>query len=192
MNNSIKTLTAAALAVVFLSDAALAQDATDWQGTYAGGQISLNNPGITGIALPLNDGLSGGLFAGYNHAISPEWVLGGELAYDHKSSTDVVPGNNLELENTITARARAGYAVGNALIYGAVGYTSVGDYGFSAFGTRGSADGLSYGVGVETLLTDNLTARVDYTRMDLDLSGGALPGLGLKNNVISMGLAYKF
>lgn len=190
MTRKITTIAAAAVAAT-LSTAAIAQDADQWQGFYGGLKFSAHDHDTTPGALPLDQAYNAGIFAGYNHAIAPNMVIGGELGYDGKARAEIAPGLDLEVDKTVTLRGRAGYAIGNSMIYGSLGY-AWSDYGFSAGGTTGSADGVTYGAGIETLVTDNITARFEYTRSSRDLSGGPLAGQDMDINSFSVGVAYKF
>ena len=70
--------------------------------------------------------------------------------------------------NILDVKARAGYAIGSALVYGAVGYSSA-DFGedYAAPATN-SMTGFGYGVGVDLMITEKIFAGLEYYTRTLD------------------------
>ena len=146
-----QTLTAAALSADLTTTAA-AQDAAKWQGFYAGGRVNMQNLDISPLPFNLDPEINAGIYSGYNHAVAPNFLVGGEIGYDSALDYHVVGPASIELDNNISLRGRGGYAFGNSLLYGTVGY-GWSDWNVAAVGASGSAEGFSYGTGLETLLT---------------------------------------
>ncbi len=186
MFTSLKNFASAAAISAVTAGAAAAQDATDWQGFYGGFQFDIASPEVDGAPVQLGTGHGGSLFVGYNHAIDANWVVGGELSYGQVSGIPIVPGIELDMEDVITLRGRAGYALGNSLIYGSLGYQQA---DLTILGTTVDADGVVFGLGFETMLTETVSARIEYNRSDLDLDG--VPA-GIEGNTVSIGVAMHF
>lgn len=189
MKTVLKTLTLAAAVSAGLSNIAAAQDAEKWEGFYAGARVNMQNLDISGVPFGFDPDVNAGLFGGYNHAVAPNFVLGAELSYDGGLDYNI-GGGNLKLDNNLGVRARGGYAFGNSMLYGTLGYAST-EWDVPGFAT-GSADGFVYGIGLETLLTENISTRFEYTRTDYDFSGPALGGRSGEVDAFSIGVSYKF
>lgn len=91
------------------------------------------------------------------------------------------------------ARARVGYALGGVLPYVAFG---IAQSEASIVGTPFSEglDGMSFGLGVEYMLNEQISMRVDYTSatVDTDVVGPFPPGYEATINMISIGAAFHF
>lgn len=190
MKKVFQTMTAAAALCAALATTATAQDAEKWQGFYTGLSLNAQDYNATGIGLPLDETYNIGIFGGYNHAIAPNVVIGGELSYGTETSAEILPGVDMTFENNLGIRGRAGYTFGNSMLYGTLGYATS-DYRFNA-SPSGTADGVTFGAGLETMVSDNVTARFEYTRSQLEASGGVFPGQSFDQNTFSVGVAYKF
>lgn len=153
---------------------AFAQDASQWAGFNGGFLASVPSgtqsftPGgtfdITG------DGI--GIFAGYLLA-NGAWAYGGEISY---SSTDYIQkqigGAELEFpeynyNHTLDLKARLGYAVERAMLYGVVGY------GFSEWQEGNLAElynveGAIFGLGVDYLVSDRVFLGGEILRREMD------------------------
>ncbi len=191
MKTIFKSLTAAAALSAAITSTATAQDAEKWEGFYAGGKLNMQSLDFSGAPINLGSANNFAVFGGYNHAIAPNWVLGGELEYGSAMSHNLMGPVDIDLENNINLRARGGYAFGNSLVYGTAGY-GWSDWDVDVAGFSGSADGFSYGVGFETLLSENVSTRFEYTRTDYDFSGPGLAGQSGEVDRLSVGIAYKF
>ncbi|MBF9051339.1 outer membrane beta-barrel protein [Roseobacter sp. HKCCD9010] len=192
MTKPLKTLVATAAISLAVAGAASAQDALQWQGFYAGAQVNSISPDLEGAPVGFGSGQSIGVFGGYNHALADNFVVGGELSFNGSSSHTIVPGTDLSLDNLMTVRARGGYAVGSALFYGSVGYATT-DASITGVPFTLDASGTIFGLGVEAMLTETLSARIEYNRANMDLSGGGVPpGLEVNADAVTMGIAYHF
>jgi outer membrane immunogenic protein len=221
----IKTIAAACLAVAALLTAqtAFAADlsvaplykapppatpAYDWSGFYLG----INGGGGWGGArsdLTGHFGTSGGLAggtAGYNWQLG-RWVLGLEGDIDwsdvggNSSANNCPAGCSVENKWLGTARGRVGYAFGSWLPYVtgglAVGDVNAGATGFS--GTDSTQTGWAAGAGVEYGVSRNVSAKLEYLRVDLGrfdcgLNCGptAPDNVGFRANVVRGGINFRF
>ena len=120
----------------------------DWTGFYGGaqlgyGEVDTNVPG-TGS----DDGVIGGLTAGYDYDFGT-FVLGGGLDYDF---ADIGVANNAAtLENVFRAKVRGGYKLGDGLLYATGGYAQ------ADTDNLGSDDGYFIGAGYEHMITQNFS-----------------------------------
>lgn len=192
-------LTAIALTAALAATGASAQDAGQWTGFFAGFATNIISPEFDNspIMTPLQEGTGFGAYGGYNHALGDSFVVGAEVGISGPVSFQTTLGApDFEFDNLVNARVRGGYALGNALIYGSLGYQRA-NYGASAgISTAGSADGLVYGLGVEVLLTDTVSVRMDYTSTHMNPEAGTLVGAGgsdqIDANAVGLGVALHF
>jgi outer membrane immunogenic protein len=167
-----------------------------WQGTYAGVNLGW---GWSGDA----SGVVGGGQIGYNWQ-SRQFVYGIEADISAAdigiSETVVVPGAVLSASASIdwitTLRGRFGMLVKpNLLLYGTAGLAivhaeangSVNAFGLGQISVRESdtGTGLVYGIGVESMLTERMSARLEYL-------GFSQPERIGDFGVIRAGLNFKF
>jgi len=159
----------AGLLVAALAAPAAAQERPAiWTGFYAGAHAgygeAIDEPGpfdVTGGVL--------GMHAGYNYQTG-NVVLGIEGDYSGSSLEDtIVSGTTrvtLDIDYLASIRARLGYASGNALFYGTIGY-AWGEAGTSAVvpglaaGRSSDFDGLVLGGGLEYRFAADWSARVE-------------------------------
>lgn len=152
-----------------------AQDASSWAGFTVGLQASQGHGSqeygpITAYDI---DGSASGVFVGYMMT-SGAWAYGAELSYAkadyHEVETDgsaTFPAWNFN--HTVDLKARAGYAIDRALVYGVLGY------GFSEWenGTEGAADlydikGAIFGFGVDYQISDRVFLGAEVLRRGMD------------------------
>lgn len=160
----------------------------DWTGFYGGlsyGQLDgeFTRPGLRN---DLDGGTNPGLFLGYNMQ-SGNLVYGAELGYTfvNDATQDNAPAGEDGLGDIIDLSGRVGYAFGNALIYGRLGY-SMANYDFA---TRDADfNGISYGLGADFLVTDNIFLGLDYTQRDLEDD----TDLKLDASTFGLRVGYKF
>ena len=178
---------------------ATAQDADGWTGFYAGFAADITAPEFdnSNLMTPLQENAAFGFYGGYNYALGDNFVVGAEVGVGGPVPFQTtLAGADFEYENSANARLRGGYAIGNALIYGTFGYQVV-NYGAAAgISTAGMADGLVYGVGIEVLLIDNVSFRLDYTSAHMNVEEGTIIGapgdVQLDENAIALGVALHF
>jgi outer membrane immunogenic protein len=186
------------------------------------GNANLWVPGINGNQFShnaTNNGVIGGGFVGYNYQVN-NFVLGLQGEFDGTGTgnsryigTDVF-GNSLQTsfnQNWIASiDGRLGYAWDRTLLYVIGGaawssnsghltdLTNPGNYSVSVTNTR---TGYDIGGGVEYAFTNNWTGRIVYRYYNFGTANNAWadpfePGTyyrtTLTNNVVRVGLAYKF
>jgi outer membrane immunogenic protein len=173
---------------------------TDWSGSYCG--LSYSSGGGTESSAYygtytydyVDDTAIGG-FCGNNWQRS-NLVYGGELNVTGGSLGLAVnagfPGGD-ELGTRTELRARVGYAMGDALIYGFLGYgTSEITWDYNGGGAYDVAGG-TYGLGVDYMVTDSMFAGFEVS--NLELKGMPTGGNGEHThdiNVISLRIGWKF
>lgn len=189
----------AALASAFAATSASAQDASQWTGFYAGFATNIISPEFDNstVMVPLQEGTGLGVYGGYNYAVSGNIVVSAEVGIGGPATFQTALGQpDFEFDNVVNARIRGGYAVGNALVYGSLGYQQVNFSAATGISTDGSADGLVYGIGIEMLLTDNVSVRLDYTSTHMTPDDntiiGAPNGTQIDANAVGLGVALRF
>jgi len=162
-----------------------------WAGGTGGGDFG--NP---------NGGLIGGT-VGYNYQIG-QFVVGLEGDWDwadlKKSGSNAIVGSfDNKIDQALTARARAGYAIDRALLFVTAGYAGAEDK-ISVPGVLSSTDwrsGGAFGGGVEYAFTNNISAKAEYLyeafsdKTYFDSVGNSAKSK-LNLNVVRAGLNYKF
>lgn len=172
---------------------------TDWSGFYAGGTAGFATGGNMqevsgGTVGTTHGGFEGtmyGAFAGYNFQRG-SLVFGGELDYMFGNFEAQNPASS-EYKSMIDLKARAGYAMGNALLYGFVG-GSAGDYNTNIGGTTNPyAMGYNYGVGLDFLVTDNIFVGAEYMIRDMSVDfDGSNDGANTKTDAAQIRVGWKF
>ncbi len=168
-----------AVIAIVLPAMAQAQDASAWSGFNFGLQASKGEG--SQLYLPSNgsydlDGKGFGGFVGYMMA-SGAWAYGGELAYARTDYHETDSGGSYpewNFNHTLDLKARVGYAVDRALIYGVLGY------GFSEYeeGSEASVtdvDGAIFGLGVDYLVSDRMFVGAEVLSRDIGLSDSDEP-----------------
>lgn len=190
---------AIALTAALVASTASAQDAGQWTGFYAGFATNIISPEFDNspIATPLQEGTGFGFYGGYNYAVGSNFVVGAEIGVSGPVAFQTVLGSpDFEFENMVNARIRGGYAIGSAMVYGSLGYQMVNYDAAAGISTAGSADGLVYGIGMEMLLTDSVSVRLDYTSTHMNPEAGTLIGAGgsdqIDANAVGLGVALRF
>lgn len=90
--------------------------ANDWTGFYTGLQLGYAD-------VDVDDGSDGdngtyGFHAGYDYEFDNNFILGGELDYD---KTDIDFDNGGEVDSIARAKLKAGYDLGNTMVYATAG-----------------------------------------------------------------------
>ncbi|WP_306029321.1 outer membrane protein [Stappia sp. MMSF_3263] len=179
----------------------------DWSGFYFGGHLGWNwsdfqtNNAVTGRFNTRDNGVTGGVHAGYNYMLTPEFLLGAEADFSlsdiEKSRT--VAGVNYKTSSDWngTLRARAGWAFDRFLVFG-TGGMAIADIDAAANGVSKDSVrvGWTAGAGIEGAVTQNITARVEYQYQnygsDKFAIGGQTYKTDLDNNQVRFGMSYKF
>ncbi|TBW34720.1 porin family protein [Siculibacillus lacustris] len=184
--------------------------AYNWTGLYAGvnlgGDWVLDKARVGGGNTNI-DGATvfGGVQAGYNFQTGP-WVLGveGDIGYGDSSKTKSVIGGTLNSQKdwSGTARARAGYAFDNFLVYG-TGGLAVANFRTKAsdgFTTEKKSDvraGWTIGGGVEYAVARNISVKGEYLYSDYGRENHNFGNVGpvrqdVSDHLVRVGLNYKF
>jgi opacity protein-like surface antigen len=133
----------------------------NWTGFYAGGQIGWAwvDTDIAGVD---GDDVIGGLVAGYDYDLG-DWVVGGGIDYDF---ADIgLSGTTASVEEVLRAKLRAGYKIGQGLVYG------TGGYAWADTNTIGDDDGWFIGGGYEHRVTDNVSVGGEVLYHEFDSFG---------------------
>lgn len=178
-----------------------AAPANNWTGFYLGALLGYtwgtSDTSGAGVGDVNSDGVDGGAYAGYNYQFN-NFVLGaeGDLLISSVNGDE----GGLEVDQGVNGslRARAGIALDRFLIYG-TGGVALTDLELKAPGA-GSDDntlwGWTIGAGTEAMITQNITARVEYRYTDYqdkDFNLGGLPvDSDLKTSSIRAGVGVKF
>ncbi|MEP6563578.1 MAG: outer membrane beta-barrel protein [Mesorhizobium sp.] len=212
---------AALLSSVSLSLAAdpvaAAQEVTgpSWTGFYIGvhGGGAFGNMGYDQLpVLPGDSTLSYhfgaedfayGVHGGFDYQFSNRWVAGFELDYTQISS-DYSPfaaggfGTLVKADSIYSVSGRVGYLLTpQTLIYGRLGYGGIKLEAEEGFGgtTSKTVGAAEFGVGAETFLSGNLTARIEanyfhgLSKFTLDADGESFDPHYL---LVTAGLSYRF
>ena len=170
-------LVALSLAAALVATPAMAED---FAGPYVGAGVTLDNfqgsGSLEGIGF---SGLGGTVFAGYDMPLGESAFAGVE------ANADV---NSADLDGAIDADwawgagARLGYKLNESTaLYGRVGYART---RLSSGGTHQWLDGVRYGVGLQTGLTEQLSLRAEVTQINFEDD--------LINNQGALTLSYGF
>lgn len=215
MRNFNKTLTAAAV-VVMGASAAQAADAivgvsqpyepsavtytapvvNNWSGFYVGGALNWDW-GTFNSGDFKADGWGGTLYTGYNmQSGSIVYGLEADLATSSQNER-VNPGIKMQQGINGSLRGRLGYSFDPILIYGTAGLA--GSKLSAKEGTQKDkqmAWGYTVGAGAEAMVTNNISARLeyrytDYGKEDFNLNSGRYKR-GFEENTVKVGLGFHF
>ena len=167
----------------------------NWSGVYLGinGGWDWANATTTNAPLGLsasgntNGGLIGGT-VGANIAFGPA-VFGLEGDFDYAGLST----GGLSSHWLATVRGRAGYAWDRWWVYGTAG-AAFAPVNVSVLGFNGSTTqaGWTVGVGTEWAFSYNWTAKIEYLFVDLGTANFAPASVSLRENLVRVGVNYKF
>lgn len=179
--------------------------AFDWTGAYVGADLGYGwgDYGITtsaGSGSRSTDGFNGGLYAGYNYAVTPNVIVGAEMDVQAGQGDKFdVQGSPVDVGTLWygTGRGRIGYAFDNFMVYGTAGLAwAHANADFNGGSDSNTHIGWAAGGGVEAALTDNLVARAEYLYMNTSKEtytvGSESRKMDLDGSLVRLGLAYKF
>ncbi|MBA3043280.1 MAG: outer membrane beta-barrel protein [Alphaproteobacteria bacterium] len=210
MTKTVKSF-ALVLTAAFATTPVIAADLTYNEPAPSYEEPAATSSGFTGAYAGIHAGMSserinpfsgdkefmGGIQGGYNTEMGGA-IVGGELEYSHLGDTEVdVPGGNLKERHRVAAKAKAGAALGETLLYGTAGMamTSLRD-GKNVGGPDGWKPGYLLGVGVEQNLNANLSAKVEYNYVRTNdvrsFDGVTTSQTDISDHVIKGGVNYKF
>lgn len=175
--------------------------AADFSGFHAGVTAGYGRSETTsGASTAFNGAVIGGAL-GYDVQFSP-WVAGIEADWQHdfaqRSDSLGFASLNQSVPWFATLRARAGYAVGNLLLYGTGGIAwqnAILDV--PGFGSTGTTPlGWTAGAGLEWMFTPRWSLRAEYLHLDsgdksFTLLGRVFNGR-VRNDIARLGVNYRF
>lgn len=180
--------------------------AFSWTGPYLGADIGYGwgdtsgryPPGRAGID---TDGISGGLYGGYNYQIAPNVVIGGEADISWADLNGSRTIGNFRYKTRMdwngSVRARVGAAFDRFMVYGTGGIafasTKLEKEGVGSQSKQNV--GWALGAGVEGAITENIVARGEYIYESFGKQTyGKLNvhDVEIDSNVVRAGVAYKF
>lgn len=135
--------------------------AVDWSGFYAGINVGSSGGTVSFTSGPSYDLISAtsyGAFVGYNFQ-SDTLVYGAELGYSTGGVGIATAPPGVQFDDFFGIKGRIGYSIGSALVYGVLGANNTTYYSNNV---TPSGFGISYGVGVDYLITDTYFAGLEY------------------------------
>jgi outer membrane autotransporter protein len=171
----------------------------EWSGFYVGAHVggATSSETISGESTDPG-GVLGGLQAGYNYRLAPNWLIGieGELSWTSASGSSPDFTSNHHWYDTLDARL--GYEINRGWLIYVKGGAAWMNADYSAFGgsTNVTRFGGDIGVGVEYMFAPQWSAKAEYTYLDFgtDNIGFPLQGSGVNTQVseFTVGVNYHF
>jgi outer membrane immunogenic protein len=168
----MKTVIFAAVAAAAVVAPAFAQDAAPFTGPRAGVTVGYDNLG--------NEGVSYGVSAGYDIALTPNVTFGPEVTLGDST----VDSAGVEVSRDLAASVRLGYILTpQVLAFGKVGYASTrleasnSNAGFALEGVR-------FGGGLEYAISPNTYISAEYQRTEYEDNGSRDAGV--------VGIGFRF
>jgi len=172
--------------------------AGNWSGAYVGGAATYDFGKFTGSTEGRDaKGLGGSVYGGYNFQ-NGQIVYGGEADIGYNGE-DGNAGAGLTGTQGVNGsiRGRVGYDMNPFLLYGTAGLAVANhELEDGASNDERIAAGYTVGAGVEAMVTNNITARVeyrysDYQKRDFELSSGTI-SKGFDDHSVKVGMGVKF
>lgn len=136
----------------------------NWTGFYAGAHAGWGWGDTTSGDL---SGYAIGAQLGYNHQLVSGMVLGVETDLSFSGVDGATAGGVFTADYIGTLRGRLGYAFDRILLYGTVGLAYAGgDLRVGAFSSDQSHYGYAIGLGIEGMVTNNVSLRLEYLYTD--------------------------
>ena len=168
----------------------------NWSGAYVGGTANWARGEYDATGGRGASGMGGGLYGGYNMQ-SGQIVYGAEADINYGDNDTRSPTRKMEQGVNGSVRARVGYDLNPVLVYGTAGVAASSVKATQAGGSdKNTLLGWTAGGGAEALVTDNVTARVeyrytDYASKDFNLPGGNVSS-GYDEHSVRVGMGVKF
>jgi outer membrane immunogenic protein len=169
-----------------------------WDGFYLGAHVggATSSESVTGLGNPDPSGALGGLQAGYNYRILPNWLIGleGELSWTSASGTSGPIHSDHNWYDTFDARL--GYILpGGWLLYGKAGAAWMNaDYSVPDVSVNQTRSGWNVGVGAEFLVAPRWSVKAEYNFLDFGKDN--IPVIGAtadtQVNQFKVGVNYHF
>ncbi|MDE3818334.1 outer membrane protein [Sinorhizobium meliloti] len=168
----------------------------NWSGAYVGGTIDWHHGEADATRNNKSVGFGGGLYGGYN-VQDGQMVYGGEADVNYTGNDSRSSGRRVKQGVNGSVRGRVGVDLNPVLVYGTAG-VALGNAKLST--PAGSDDktlvGWTAGVGAETFVTDNITARAEYRYTDYGSkdfrAGGSTISSGYDEHSVKLGMGVKF
>lgn len=180
------------------SPLAYSSSAYDWSGLYAGVHAGVDASGRAPMPFSKETALEGGAHVGSNIQMGPI-VVGAELEanYARDLQTDLGAGASLTQNWSAAAKARAGFALDNVMVFGTVGYGFARlDPGGTVTSGAQTVGGVNFGGGAEVGLNESLSLRLDYQQSRFDnvsyTAGGTTQSVDLVNHAVRGGLSFRY
>lgn len=173
-----------------------------WSGGYVGiqGGGTWANADFSAGGATADDNFDGGIiggFAGWNFQ-NGDMVYGieGDLNYNWNSNDYAIGGGTAEVGTDVSGavRGRVGYAMNNALIYAAGGWTAARGYVDPAGGPSDSKtfNGWTVGAGLDYAFTNNMFGRVEYRYNNYGDETIGATNVDFDQHQVTVGLGVKF
>lgn len=147
----------------------------EWTGGYVGAELGYGSGDAAGLS---DDAMLYGLTAGYDYDLG-NWVLGAGLDYDW---TELSLGG-VDVDNLARLKLRAGYDLGQGLLYGTGGAAK-------AFTTAGDDTGWFAGVGYEHKVTDSISVGGEALYHAFDNFNGS--GVDADGTTLQLRTSFRF
>jgi outer membrane immunogenic protein len=170
------------------------QNIFNWTGFYAGvhggwGWGEANNADISGYAV-------GGQI-GYNYQLVSDLTFGVETDISITGIDGPAAGGIYTTDYIGTLRGRLGYAFDRVLLYATGGFAYAGgDLRVAGLSNDQSHYGYALGMGIEGMITPNVSVRLEYLYTDFgsrtyQTLGGPV-GVGFSSSLLRAGVNYRF
>jgi len=172
----MKTVILAAVAAAAVAAPAFAQDAAPFTGPRAGVTVGYDS------VEDFKDGVSYGVSAGYDIALTPNVTFGPEVTLGDTTADADVAG--LEVSRDLAASVRLGYILNpQVLVFGKVGYAST---RFEASNSNAgfALEGVRFGGGLEYAISPNTYISAEYQRTEYEDNGSRDAGV--------VGIGFRF
>ncbi|MBX9455596.1 MAG: porin family protein [Rhizobium sp.] len=170
--------------------------AGNWEGAYVGGKLT-HQWGKTKMNKDYDaKGFGGGVYTGYNKQ-DGQIVYGAEVDLNYSGIEKSYKGVEATQGLNGSIRARAGYDLSPALVYATGGLAATNlEVTDKTSDSNKTLLGVTLGAGVETMITESITARTEYRftnyqSQTFNLDSGATDR-GLKEHQVNVGLGVKF
>ena len=151
----------------------------DWTGAYAGLSLGFADVSTSGAATLSGDGMIGGLSLGYDYDLG-NVVLGAGLDYD---IADIDLGADT-LESVARLKLRAGYDMGQGLLY------ATGGAARASLSGLGDDTGYFAGIGYEHLITDTISVGGEILYHAIDDFNGS--GTDVEATTVAAKVNFRF
>lgn len=170
--------------------------ASNWEGAYVGGKLT-HQWGKTKMNKDYDArGFGGGVYTGYNKQ-DGQIVYGVEADMNYSGIEKSYKGVEADQGLNGSLRARLGYDLNPAMVYATGGLAATNmEVTDKTSDSNKTLLGVTLGAGVETKITESITARTEYRftnyqTQTFNLDSGATDR-GLKEHQVNVGLGLKF